>query len=147
MPLFAKTNPADVDPFLVDPQADDPAHSFDVPLSTRSGPAHIASLEQLADEVRTGVPTPAPVPAEPKQEDQPESFDVEGGTITIQKTKSGWEGVLESDEGGGKETFRGSTKNELMVKVLSGKLNATRQIRKLNKKLKMVPPTDPIIEI
>lgn len=133
--------PAEVDPFLVD-------KDFDVPLDVRTGPQHIAELGRIAEEhpeLQEGLEQEQDpgVPAAPSAvPDQPETFDVEGGTVTIQKTSKGWEAVLELEDGGGKETFKGANKSDLMKEVLVGKLNATKQIRKLNKKLKVGMPVE-----
>ncbi len=144
----------DTDPFLIDPHANDPAHSFDVPLAMDNKGQREAVLTQIADEVRNGttrstVPLP-PIPSEQPSpeselapEDQPETFDVDGGNVTISyDKKKGWTGTLELSDGGGTETFYGKTQKELITKVLTGKLNATKQIRKLNKKIKLGTPTD-----
>lgn len=126
-----------VDPFLIDPRADDPAHSFDVPLAT----SHPGEL--LPEQPPSAVLTPDTPPAPDDAEDQPEVFDIDGGTVTISyDKKTGWTGTLSLDEGGGDEVFRGKTQKELMTKVLAGKAKATAQIRKLNKKLKLGSPVD-----
>src|SRR4029077_4961021 len=72
----------------------------------------------------------------------PETFDVDGGTVTIAHDDKGWHGTLSLDDGGGDEVFHGKTQKELMTKVLAGKVKATAQIRKLNKKLKLGTPID-----
>lgn len=130
-----------------------PDKDFDVPLA-RSAPAHMADLSAIAEEnpdlagdlqleddfqqpvpASVAVQAPTPVPVEPVA-DAPEVIDIDGGTVTIQKEKSGYKATLESEEGGGKEVFRAKTRNELLTNVLAAKLQATQQIRRLNKKLK-----------
>lgn len=142
------------DPFAV-PDAD-----FDVPLA-RTAPTHFADLSKIAEEnpeLAGGLdleeefvpPVPASVQTPPPEDtDVPEVIDVEGGTVTVTKVKNGYEAVLEQEDGGGKEVFKGRTKSELMTNVLAGKLKATQQIRKLNKKLKVgnvvdAPPAPPV---
>lgn len=128
------------DPFLDD--------SMGVPLDTRTGPQHIADLGRIAEEHPEFAPTaeevleadgPAPQPQPevipiPPAEDQPEVFDIEGGQVTIEKTGTGWKATL---KGKRTEVFKGKTKSELMTNVLAGKLNASNQLDKLNKQLKL----------
>lgn len=128
------------DPFLDD--------SMGVPLDTRTGPQHIADLGRIAEEHPEFAPTPEevleadgpapqpqPEPAPvPPAEDQPEVFDIEGGQVTIEKTGTGWKATL---KGKRTEVFKGKTKSELMTNVLAGKLNASNQLDKLNKQLKL----------
>jgi hypothetical protein len=133
----------EVDPFLDTDFA---------PLDTRDRAQHIADLGKIAEqhpelqadlvpEVVVGVPNP---PTEEPDTDQPEVFDVDGGTVTISHDAKGWTGVLSLEDGGGNEVFKGKTQKELMTKVLAGKVHASAQIRKLNRKLKLgTPVADP----
>lgn len=134
-----------------------PDKDFDVPMA-RTAPAHFADLSQIAEEhpeLQDGLETepdeefvePAPASAQvapqpPVGDDQPEVIELDGGTVTIEKVKNGYEAVLEQGDGGGKEVFKGRTRNELLTNVLAAKLNATSQIRRLNKKLKVGVPVD-----
>lgn len=135
-----------------------PDKDFDVPMA-RTAPAHFADLSQIAEEhpelqgdleVEPDDEFVEPVPASVPQavalpvaaDDQPEVIELDGGTVTIEKVKNGYEAVLEQADGGGKEVFKGHTRNELLTNVLAAKLNATGQIRRLNKKLKVGTPID-----
>jgi hypothetical protein len=131
----------EVDPFLDTDFA---------PLDTRDRTQHVAALTQLAEEHPELQITPAPVPAPtdpPIEEDQPEVFDVDGGTVTLVHDDKGWHGTLSLEDGGGDEVFHGKTQKELMTKVLAGKVKASAHIRKLNKKLKLGTPIDDPVPI
>lgn len=81
-------------------------------------------------------PIPAPLAAE-TYSDEPEYMDLpDGGRVAIEKTKKGWCATLDSGSGG-LEKFYGKTKNEMLQQVLVGKLNATKQIRDLTRKVKL----------
>ena len=135
-----------------------PDKDFDVPMA-RTAPTHFADLSQIAEEhpdLQEGLQVEeefqAPVPAsvevapapspQPVAAEQPEIIEIDGGTITIEKEKNGYKATLEQTEGGGKEVFRGRTRSDLMTEVLAAKLQATNQIRRLNKKLKVGTPVD-----
>lgn len=131
----------DVDPFLDTDFA---------PLDTRTHAQHVADLGKIAEEhpdlqkglVQEPVPgTPTP-PSAPLDDDQPEVFDVDGGTVTLVHDAKGWHGTLSLEDGGGDEVFHGKTQKELMTKVLAGKVKASAHIRKLNRKLKLGTPVD-----
>jgi hypothetical protein len=135
----------EVDPFLDTDFA---------PLDTRTRTQHVAELGHIAEqhpELQEGlVQEPAqPVPGIPpapseivEEEDQPEVFDVDGGTVTLVHDDKGWHGTLSLEDGGGDEVFHGKTQKELMTKVLAGKVKASAHIRKLNKKLKLGTPVE-----
>jgi hypothetical protein len=133
--------PREVDPFLDTDFA---------PLDTRDRAQHIAELGKIAEDhpelQKDLVQEPAPgvplAPAPVVDEDQPEVFDVDGGTVTLTHDDKGWHGKLSLDDGGGDEVFHGKTQKELMTKVLAGKVKASAHIRKLNKKLKLGTPVD-----
>lgn len=139
--------PREVDPFLDTDFA---------PLDTRDRAQHIAELGKIAEEhpelQKDLVQEPAPgaPPAAPSIDDnQPEVFDVDGGTVTLSHDDKGWHGTLSLDDGGGDEVFHGKTQKELMMKVLAGKAKASAHIRKLNKKIKLGTPVDdpvPVVE-
>lgn len=126
-----------VDPFLDDQFA---------PLDTRTGPQHPADTS----EPPAGPPQPSLETPQQAVDDQPqvETFDIEGGTVTIEyDKKKGWTGILSLEDGGGDEVFYGKTQKELMTKVLAGKAKATAQIRKLNRKIKLGTPVaeEPVV--
>ncbi len=89
------------------------------------------------------VEPPAPV-VEPEPEG-PEVIDIgEGATILRTKEKGQWKAVLDPGTGASPEVFWGKTKDELLVNALTGKLNATRKIRELNKKVKLTAAASPV---
>jgi hypothetical protein len=124
------------------------------PLDTRNHGDHIAALGRIAEEhpeLQQGLVqepvTPQPVTPASIPEDQPETFEVDGGTVTLSHDAKGWHGVLTLDEGGGDEVFHGKTQKELITKVLAGKVKATAQIRKLNKKIKLGTPVEDVVTV
>jgi hypothetical protein len=133
----------EVDPFLIDPNAGT-KQSFDVPLAT-DGPRHIAEPQDRPPVVPTVSAPVAPSQQTEVLDDQPEEeiFDVPEGTVTLTHDKKGWHGVLEYTSGRGSEAFHGKTQKELMVKVLAGKANATKQVDNLNRKLKLGQVVEP----
>jgi len=122
------------------------------PLDMRGEGAFADQLEQLAAENPEFAPLPEPgeepatPPAEPAAaaptepvEPQPEILQLEdGSTVTIERTaKKGWKATLQDADGGNSEPFYGATQMELLQRVAIGKLNATKQIRKLNRQVKL----------
>ena len=109
----------------------------------------------LQPEIITGPPAPSDeevetppasvVPVEPAPEpDGPEVFDVgEGATITRTREKGQWKAVLDPGTGANPEVFWGKNKDELLVNALKGKLEATKKIRELNKKVKLTAAAPP----
>jgi len=86
---------------------------------------------------------PEPVPP-PVQNNEPEITKYpDGSQVTVQKGAKGWEAILESGTGRGAEKFYGATKNELLSNVLAAKLNATKQIRKPTREIKLAPASEP----
>lgn len=83
------------------------------------------------------IPPVEPVVAPEPDEAQPKVFEIDGGKVTMEKTKKGWTGVLETATGAKPEVFYGATKDELLVNVLKGKLHATKTIQELNRKVKL----------
>lgn len=86
------------------------------------------------DQILHPTPLPAPEPDEPEVVELPD-----GGTLTFQKTSKGWEAVLDSGTSASPERFKGKNKNEVMIAMASGKLNATKKIRELNREIKLGP--------
>lgn len=79
----------------------------------------------------------APVVVEPDP-DEPEVTELEdGGTITLEKAKGQWKATLDPGGTANPEVFWGKSKNALVSTVLKAKLNATKKIRDLNKKIKL----------
>jgi hypothetical protein len=109
----------------------------------------------LQPEIITGPPAPSDeevetppasvVPVEPAPEPEgPEVFDVgEGATITRTREKGQWKAVLDPGTGANPEVFWGKNKDELLVNALKGKLEATKKIRELNKKVKLTAAAPP----
>jgi hypothetical protein len=83
-------------------------------------------------------PIEPPAPVVEPEPDGPEVIDIgDGATILRTKEKGQWKAVLDPGTGASPEVFWGKTKDELLVNALTGKLNATRKIRELNKKVKL----------
>ena len=113
----------------------------------------------LNPEIITGPPAPSdeevppetpPVPVEPVEPEGPEVFDVgEGATITRTREKGQWKAVLDPGTGANPEVFWGKNKDELLVNALKGKLEATKKIRELNKKVKLTAaaPLKPVQQV
>lgn len=77
---------------------------------------------------------------EPPTEPEPELFEYEDGSsvaIEKDKRKQVWRATLDSGTGAQPEVFYGRTKDEMWQNVAVGKINATRKIRDLNKKVKL----------
>ncbi|HEX2639178.1 MAG TPA: hypothetical protein VHL50_01340 [Pyrinomonadaceae bacterium] len=84
------------------------------------------------------VPDPAPAPTPVPDDGAPEVIEGPNGEkITIERSKKGWKTSIEDPDGGNPEVFYGSTQKELLQRLAVGKANATRQIRKLNRKIKI----------
>ena len=83
--------------------------------------------------------TPDPeVPPTPVEDETPEVFEVDGGTISLEKEKGQWKVTIASDSGGQPQVYWGKTKNELIVQAMGkAQLNATKKIRDLNLKVKL----------
>ena len=143
-----------VDPWLLDSEGNpDPfAGTVDFGMTSEDEVDPDLSLEThtgLDPQIITGPPAPsddevpvvvAPVvPVEPPPEPEgPEVFDVgEGATITRTREKVQWKAVLDPGTGANPEVFWGKNKDELLVNALKGKLEATKKIRELNKKVKL----------
>jgi hypothetical protein len=105
-------------------------------------------IQKIADEqgISTEVPAPIvdPAPATPKAADEPQVYAYEDGSqVTIEHGNRGWKATLDSNTGAPVEVFYGSTKDELLVNLSAGKINATQKIRELSKKTKLgIDPTD-----
>lgn len=93
-----------------------------------------------AEIVATPEPEPEPAPAPIAVEVEPEGPEVidlgDGSRIEIEKSSKGWKASLLTGTGGA-ENFYGKTKNELILNIATGKLNATKKIRELNKQVKL----------
>jgi hypothetical protein len=95
------------------------------------------------EEVETPPASVVPVETAPEPEG-PEVFDVgEGATITRTREKGQWKAVLDPGTGANPEVFWGKNKDELLVNALKGKLEATKKIRELNKKVKLTAAAPP----
>jgi hypothetical protein len=113
----------------------------------------------LNPEIIVGPPAPSGEPDEPVEqppapvaepEPEPEGPDVidlgDGATVVRTKEKGQWKAVLDPGTGANPEVFWGKTKDELLANTLKGKLEATKKIRELNKKVKLTaaaPPRQP----
>jgi hypothetical protein len=82
------------------------------------------------------VPPVTPTPA-PDAADEPKVYEyADGSSVTIEHGSRGWKATLDSNTGANPEVFYGGTKEEVLVNLSAGKISATQEIRKLNKKLK-----------
>jgi len=85
------------------------------------------------------IPPPEPEPEGPKV------YQVEDGTITLEKEKGQWKLTLSNDLGGSPQTYWGKTKDELLVFGMGkAQLNATKKIREQNLKLKLGTTPKPV---
>ena len=101
-------------------------------------PAVISNQPSAPSETPVVVETPPP----PPEPEGPEVFEVgDGATVTRTKEKGQWKAVLDPGTGANPEVFWGKNKDELLTNVLRGKLEATKKIRDLNKKVKAVRST------
>jgi len=127
-----------------DPFLDDDLFS---PLDTRGGGGgsfeddllKIDAENRDADEAAAKAVDPA-APAEPVKPkgDEPQVFTYDdGSSVTIEHGSKGWKATLESGAGGKPEVFYGNTKDELLLNLAAGKMNATQKIRELNKRTKL----------
>jgi hypothetical protein len=85
---------------------------------------------------------PQPPAPEPEPEG-PEVFEVEDGTVTMEKEKGQWKAVLVNKTGGNPQIYWGKTRNELFLNMAKAQLNATAKIRELNKKVRTAKPAPP----
>jgi hypothetical protein len=89
------------------------------------------------------VDEPAPVLVAEPEPEGPEIFEVEDGTVTLEKERGQWKATLLNSVGGNPQIYWGKNKNELLINAMKAQLNATAKIRELNKKVKLTaaPPT------
>jgi hypothetical protein len=111
------------------------------PLDTRPEPIELpdgSAAQPAAAPEAPAIPAlpPAAAPAAPPAP-QPEviTYD-DGSSLTVEKTNKGWRAILDSGAANA-EIFYGKTKDEMWTNVAAGKINATRKIRDLNRKLKL----------
>ena len=118
------------------------------PLDTRTGAGSFRdNLDQLVKENPEFAPQPEAEEIEPEPEPaaespetpEPEVTELEDGSVlVIERTaKKGWKATLDPQDGSNPEIFYGNTQMELLQRVATGKLNATKQIRKLNRQIKI----------
>lgn len=104
------------------------------------------AIQKIANEEGVPVvePPAPPAPAAGKPTDEPQVYQYEDGSqVTVEHGSRGWKATLDSNTGAPVEVFYGSTKDELLVNLSAGKINATQKIRELNKKAKLgVGPAD-----
>lgn len=103
----------------------------------------IAPNDQLEPEVVTNTiepePTPEPIAVVPPEPEGPEVIQNADGTfIEYEKSSKGWKATLDSTAiGGRKEVFYGKTKTEMFNNIAVGKINATKELNKLNRRIKL----------
>lgn len=122
---FGMTHQDEIDPNLLD---DRPTPALNPEVIGNQPPA--PSDEPVIEEQP---PAPAPEP----EPEGPETIDLgDGATVVRTKEKGQWKAVLDPGTGANPEVFWGKTKDELLANTLKGKLEATKKIRELNKKVK-----------
>jgi hypothetical protein len=85
-------------------------------------------------------PEPPPAPVIEPEPEGPKVYQVEDGTITLEKEKGQWKLTVSNEIGGSPQTYWGKTKDELLVFGLGkAQLNSTKKIREQNLKLKFGP--------
>lgn len=105
----------------------------------------IAPNDQLEPEIVTNTvvpepdPLPEPVAVVAPDPEGPELIENTDGTfIQIEKSSKGWKATLDSSAiGGRKEVFYGKTKTEMFNNIAVGKMNATKELNKLNRRIKL----------
>ena len=127
---FGMTTRDEVDPDLLD---DEPQTPLNPDVIGNQPPAP----SELDDE-----PVPVAPAIEPEPEG-PETFEVEDGTVTLEKERGQWKATLLNNVGGNPQIYWGKNKNELLINAMKAQLNATAKIRELNKKVKLTaaPPS------
>ena len=114
-------------------------HMPDLPDPDESLPAGDPVLEPISELDPEIVVTPPVEPPPPEPEPEPETKTLEledGTTLTLEKEKGQWKGVVSSVSGGNPQVYWGKTKDELILNVLKAQANATKKIREQNAKLK-----------
>ena len=131
-------------PTVPDPFADD----LFAPLApSNEGGSLEEELRRIDKESQPPVEEPvAPAPVV-SAEPQVWQYD-DGSSVTIEKGPRGWKATLDSNTGAPPEVFYGSTKDELLVNLSAGKLNATQKIREMNKRIKLSTGSgsEPVVE-
>ena len=76
---------------------------------------------------------------EPEPPKGPEVFKYsDGSSLTVEHSKRGWKATLDTGLSNvNPEVFYGKTKEEMYQNVAAGKINATKKIRELNKKVQL----------
>lgn len=136
-----------VDPWLLNPDGTTDPFAGTVDFSSNPGdlrdPDVITDTDPVLDphenldpEIVTE-PEPEPVvPVVVVEPESPEFFDVEGGSVSLEKERGQWKATLTSDSGGNPQVYWGRSKNDLLGNVLKAQLYATQKIREQNAKLK-----------
>ena len=109
---------------LTEIAAEDPA------FTPRPDPADVEELVVAAPVVEE--PVLAAPAAEPER-----IVNSDGTAIEIAHTNKGWKATIDSGTGAQPEVFYGATKDEMWHNIARGKANATKQIRDLNRKIKL----------
>ena len=126
---FGMTTQDEVDPNLLDDERPSPLNP-DIIGNQPPAPSE--------EEVQ-----PVVIPSAEPEPEVPEILQLEDGAfVSLEKEKGQWKATLDPGTGN-PEVFWGKTKNELLTNVLVGKLNATRKIRDLNKKVKLTASQPP----
>lgn len=122
------------EPEIIEPEGDDPglqaflAANAEVP-APEPAPAPVAA------------PTPEPAPAPPVDKGPEVTRYEDGSTMAIEKTSKGWKVTLDPNVAGmNPEVFYGDTKEGLFQNMALGKINATKQLRKIKREARLGSP-------
>lgn len=127
-------NQNEVDPWLPDNQFAQVDFRPEVPLLDELNTI-AEEIEPTVDEILETVPQPPPK----APEEEPQVFTyADGSSLTVEHSKRGWKATLNTGISGvNSEVFYGKTKEEMYQNVAAGKINATRKIRELNRKVQL----------
>ena len=91
----------------------------------------------LDPEVVSNRPAPVAEPVLEPEPDEPETLDLEDGTQLVLKKDKGWWVGSVIGAAGSPQTYKGQTKNQLILEVLKAQANATKKIREQNREIKL----------
>lgn len=127
-------NQKEVDPWLPDDQFSQVDFRPEVPLLDELN-SIAEETEPSVEEILDTTPQPPPKPVE----EEPQEFQyADGSSLTVEHSKRGWKATLNTGIAGvNSEVFYGKTKEEMYQNVAAGKINATKKIRELNRKVQL----------
>ncbi len=125
----------EVDPWLPDDQFSQVDFRPEVPLLDELNTIAEEDAEPSVDQILETTPEIPPKPTE----EEPQVFNyADGSSLAVEHSKKGWRATLNTGIAGvNSEVFYGKTKEEMYQNVAAGKINATRKIRELNRKVQL----------